>query len=152
MRIIKNQFGRRNLSDYQRGALALQMKPIIEARALASYQANVGRPNKSSPNSDAINDIFTGEPLPQTAPRESIRTDTEVAALANLGKDTIRKIEALSSPTTTASSELLQAVRTGEVTINLASQFVALPWWCAWPICATLQTFKPQPHDSNIQT
>ena len=33
--IINNQFGRRNLSDYQRGVLALRMKPIMEERAKA---------------------------------------------------------------------------------------------------------------------
>ena len=87
---------RRNLSDYQRGVLALRMKPIFEARALASYQANVGRPVKSSPISDAITpDIFTGEVQPVTPVKAPapIRTDTAVASLANLGKDTIRKIE-----------------------------------------------------------
>jgi len=34
--VIKNQFGRRNLSDYQRGVLALRMKPIMEERARAN--------------------------------------------------------------------------------------------------------------------
>ena len=33
--IINTQFGRRNLSDYQRAVLALRMKSIIEARARA---------------------------------------------------------------------------------------------------------------------
>jgi hypothetical protein len=57
------------------------MKPIIEARALARQQGGQGGQGGIllSPNSD--------EATP------AIRTDTAVADLANLGKDTIRKIE-----------------------------------------------------------
>ena len=61
-----NQFGRRNLSDYQRGVLALRMKPIIEARAAASHAANGGdKTEAASPNSDS--------------PVEKVRTDVAVA-------------------------------------------------------------------------
>jgi hypothetical protein len=57
--------GSTNKPVIERTVLALRMKPIFEARALASYQANVGRPVKSSPISDAITpDIFTGEVQP----------------------------------------------------------------------------------------
>ena len=93
--IINNQFGRRNLSDYQRGVLALRMKPIIEARALARQQGGQGGVLLSPISDEATSDIFTSEvqmvaPVEPAAP---IRTDAAVASLANLGKDTIRKIE-----------------------------------------------------------
>ena len=76
--IIKNQFGRRNLSDYQRGVLALRLKPIIEARAKEKQKLSEGRGIKGSPNSDDL---------------KSIRTDEVVADMANISRDTLRKIE-----------------------------------------------------------
>lgn len=126
--IINNQFGRRNLSDYQRGVLALRMKPIFEARALANMAARKGeQAGASSPKSDELTpDIFTGEVQP-VAPVKApapIRTDTAVASLANLGKDTIRKIEQIEE---VAAPEVKALAAAGDVSINLASQFVSLP-------------------------
>lgn len=112
--IIKNQFGRRNISDYQRGVLALKLKPVIEERARASYLENVGRPKESSQISDAIAD----------KPIEKIRTDEAVSQLANISRDTIRKVEKIEA---TAPDEIKALAGTGEVSINLASQFVDLP-------------------------
>ena len=61
-----------------RFSLALRLKPIFEARAKASLIASGENFGKGSPKSD--------EPI------TPIRTDVAVAAAANLGKDTIRKI------------------------------------------------------------
>lgn len=112
--IIKNQFGRRNISDYQRGVLALKLKPVIEERARASYLENVGRPKESSQISDAITD----------RPTDRIRTDEAVSQLANISRDTIRKVEKIEA---TAPEEVRVLAGSGEVSINLASQFVDLP-------------------------
>jgi len=127
--IINNQFGRRNLSDYQRGVLALRMKPIIEKRADAARIAGNAIGGKSSLISDATPDIFTEEApafaLTETpTPAPAIRTDAAVASLANLGKDTIRKIERIEE---VAAPEVKALAAAGDVSINLASQFVALP-------------------------
>lgn len=122
--IINNQFGRRNLSDYQRGVLALRMKPIIEARA----RAQQGERTDIRPISDeSTADIFTGEAKP-VAPASPIappiRTDTAVASLANLGKDTIRKIEHIEAD---AAPEVKALAAADAVSINLAAQFTDLP-------------------------
>jgi ParB family chromosome partitioning protein len=109
--IINNQFGRRNLNDYQRGVLALRMKPIIEARAKGQQATSTGGLNPQlSPKSD--------EGV------QPIRTDTAVASLANLGKDTIRKIEHIEKE---AAPEVKEWAAAGDVSINLAAQFAALP-------------------------
>lgn len=127
--IINNQFGRRNLSDYQRGVLALRMKPIFEARALANMIARKGdQAGASSPNSDELTpDIFTRESPATTQPepaKPAIRTDVAVASLADLGKDTIRKIEKIEAD---AAPEVKVLAAAGDVSINLASQFTDLP-------------------------
>lgn len=64
---------------HQRGVLALRLKPIFEARAKANLIASGENFGKGSPKSD--------EPI------TPIRTDVAVAAAANLGKDTIRRVK-----------------------------------------------------------
>lgn len=105
--IIKNQFGRRNLSDYQRGVLALRMKPIMEERAKAQQ---IRKPEEVvSQKSDE---------------QKPIRTDEAVSELANVSRDTIRKIERIEE---VAQPEVKALASAGEVSINLASQFTELP-------------------------
>lgn len=105
--IIKNQFGRRNLSDYQRGVLALRMKPIMEERAKAQQ---IRKPEEVvSQKSDE---------------QKPIRTDEAVSELANVSRDTIRKIERIEE---VAQPEVKALASAGEVSIHLASQFVELP-------------------------
>ncbi|GAG42425.1 unnamed protein product, partial [marine sediment metagenome] len=72
--IIDNQQGRRNLNPYQRTRLALAKKNIIAARA-KEHESDGG---KGLP--------ISGDP---------IRTDKEVAKLANVGHDTVHKVEVI---------------------------------------------------------
>lgn len=112
--IINNQFGRRNLSDYQRGVLALRMKPIMEKRAEAKRLETQGRPEKLSQISDAV----------ISPASEKFRADEAVSELANVSRDTIRKIERIEE---VAAPEVKAIAAAGDVSINLASQFVELP-------------------------
>lgn len=104
--VIKNQFGRRNLSDYQRGVLALRMKPIMEERARAQQGERTDIREKSH---EGI---------------KPIRTDEAVAKLADISSNTIRKIEHIEE---VAAPEVKALAAAGDVSINLASQFVELP-------------------------
>ena len=76
--IIKNQFGRRNLNDFQRGELALRMKPIIEARALERKRGGQG-----------------GILLSEKSHEAKKRTDEVLGEMAGLSSNTIRKVESL---------------------------------------------------------
>lgn len=104
--VIKNQFGRRNISDYQRGVLALRMKPIMEERARAQQGE---RTDIRQISDECI---------------KPIRTDEAVSELANVSRDTIRKIERIEE---VAQAEVKALAAAGDVSINLASQFVELP-------------------------
>ena len=100
--MINNQFGRRNLNNYQRSVLALQLEDVFKAKAKENYIQNVGRPNKSEQIS---------------APIKPIETRQEIAKVANVSHDTIskvKKIEAIASP------EIKAKVSTGEISINEA--------------------------------
>jgi len=70
--IIRNQFGRRNLSPYQRSVLVLKLKDIFQRKA------------KEKQKEGGVNKVLqkSGEPL---------RTDKELAKTAHVSHDTIYK-------------------------------------------------------------
>jgi hypothetical protein len=92
--IIKNQLGRRNLTDYDRGRLVLQLKPII------SEKRKRGRPKK--------------EIKPNLA---DLQTRDEIAKIADLSHGTIDKIEKIENE---GSEELKEKARKGEISIDAA--------------------------------
>ena len=92
--IILNQFGRRNLSAYDRSLLALKLKNLF------SQQAEIR--------------MMSGIPVPIS---EQGRTVEKLAKVAGVGKDTIRKVEKIES---NATNEVKQKLSAGEMTINQA--------------------------------
>ena len=107
--IVSNQLGRRNITDFTRGELALRTKPIIEARAKAKQATSTGGVNPQ---------------LMQISAQAGIVTRKVVAQAAGLSHDTIRKIEKIQ---TSAAPEVLAAVRAGEISINAAAKVADLP-------------------------
>jgi len=72
--IIKNQFGRRNLPAYERGRLALKIKPLIAAMAKEKQRE-------------------AGGAVRQISDKAAIDTKKELAAIAGVSHDTIAKVE-----------------------------------------------------------
>lgn len=75
MRMINNQFGRRNLSNYQRSVLALELESVFSDRA----KENLGKNQYSS--------------LQISAETTPIDTRKELAKVANVSHDTIAKVK-----------------------------------------------------------
>jgi len=101
--MILNQFGRRNLSNYQRSVLALQLEEVFSAKAKENQQLSEGK------------GIQKSEDLKHT----EIVAIKEVAKVANVSHDTIakvKKIEAVATP------EVKAQLSTGELSINQAYQ------------------------------
>lgn len=99
--VILNQFGRRNLSAYDRSILALRLKPIIAAQAKAQQ-------------------IRTAENrVCQISDKQEIDTKKEIAKAAGVSHDTIAKVEKIE---TQATPEIKAAVKSGEMSINQAYQ------------------------------
>jgi len=94
--IIKNQFGRRNLNNYQRAKLALQLKPLIAE--LARVRQVTGGKSK----------------LPQKS-SEAIETREALAKEAGVSHDTISKTEKIE---VTATVEQKEELEKGFVSIN----------------------------------
>jgi len=94
--IILNQFGRRNLSAYDRSVLALKLKPMIAEKAKETQGAR--------------NDICQKSD-------KSIDTKKELAKVAGVSHDTIHKVETIEK---NAPESVKEAVRSGDVSINQA--------------------------------
>jgi DNA modification methylase len=98
--MIRNQFGRRNLSNYQRSVLALELESVFKAKA--------------KENQGTRTDI-----LPKSAESKPIDTRQELAKIANVGHDTIAKVKVIEAK---ANEDVKAKLSTGEVSINQVYQ------------------------------
>ncbi len=101
--MLHRQLGRRNLTDAMRVKIALKLRPMIEAKAKAKQ---VRKPTDSvRPNSD----------------EQPLRVDEEIAKAAGVGRDTVRKVEAVLN---TDDESLKQDMLTGKTSINAAHKAI----------------------------
>lgn len=96
--MILNQFGRRNLINYQRSVLALELESVFSDRA----KEQQGKRTDICQTSDKCNPIDTKK---------------ELAKVANVSHDTIAKVKKIQS---TATQEVKDKLESGEVSINQA--------------------------------
>ncbi|MFJ7565535.1 hypothetical protein ACIQW9_01060 [Herminiimonas sp. NPDC097707] len=106
--MIDNHLGRRSVSDFQRGVLALRKKEIVAAR-LAQQQ---------SPEAPAGGDAHV------QAEKESPLTREAVARAARMSSATLGQIEKIQK---TAAPELVGAIKSGAISINAAAALASLP-------------------------
>ena len=108
--IIENQFGRRNLSPYDRSVLALKLEPLYAEEAKRKQTASLkrGKDLPVSQNSDE---------------RQPIRTDEQLAKLAGTSRDTIRKVKVIETEAAKGNETAIEArdaVKSGEKSIHKA--------------------------------
>lgn len=96
--MILNQFGRRNLSNYQRSVLALQLEEVFSKKAKA--------------NQGLRTDISAK--LPKS---KAIDTRKELSKVAQVGERTLGMVKTIQEK---APEEIKQKLATGEVSINAA--------------------------------
>jgi len=102
--MILNQFGRRNLSNYQRSVLALQLEEVFSKKA----------------KENQLSSLKKGVSVPQiSAKREPIETRKELSKVANVSHDTMAKVKKIQEK---ATEEVKAKLSTGEVSINAAYQ------------------------------
>lgn len=99
--IIKNQFGRRNLSTYDRSILALKLKPVIAAKA----------------KENLVTHTTDGYQPCQKSDKAPIDTKKEIAKAAGVSHDTIAKVEKIEER---ASPKIKAALKSGDISINQA--------------------------------
>jgi 16S rRNA G966 N2-methylase RsmD len=103
--MILNQFGRRNLSNYQRSVLALELEQVFRDKAKENLKLSEGRGKKGLHISANLID--------------KIDTRQELAKIASVSHDTIAKVKQIEAK---APEEVKEKLRTGEVSINQAYQ------------------------------
>ncbi len=98
--IIRNQFGRRNLTPYQRAELALELEPLVAARSRQGERTDLSQNSGKS---------------------ESLDTHREVAKSAGVSHDTIAKVKHIRDH---ATDEVKQQLRdpNGGLSIHKAYQ------------------------------
>ncbi|CAM4124953.1 Uncharacterised protein [Bordetella pseudohinzii] len=96
--MIDNHLGRRSVSDYQRGVLALRKKQILQAREPAIQE--------------------------ETAPAAPLPSRQDLAREARVSSNTLAQIERIEQR---AVPDLVRAVRAGDISINAAAAVASLP-------------------------
>ncbi|OWW19608.1 hypothetical protein [Noviherbaspirillum denitrificans] len=111
--MIDNHLARRSVSDFQRGMLALRKKAILSERVKAQKEAEP----ETTPETESK--------APETPPeRPPLATREEVAKVAGISSNTVSRIEKIQK---TATPELVEAVRSGTISLNAAAAVASLP-------------------------
>ena len=119
--MIEQHLGRRSVSDFQRGVLALRKKDILAARKAAAA------PTPKAASAEAEPESAHAEPaadLPPWADPEPLNSREAIAKAARISSATVSQIEKIQK---TAAPELVAAVKAGDISINAAAAVASLP-------------------------
>ena len=112
--MIENHLGRRSVSDFQRGVLALRKKEILQARTASA-------PAPDDPPWDE--DSGEPPPLPAAVVSQALSRQA-LARAARISSNTLGQIEKIQKA---AAPELVRAVKDGAISINAAAAVATLP-------------------------
>jgi len=112
--MIENHLGRRSVSDFQRGVLALRKKEILQARTASA-------PTPDDPPWDE--DSGEPPPLPAAVVSQALSRQA-LARAARISSNTLGQIEKIQKA---AAPELVRAVKDGAISINAAAAVSTLP-------------------------
>lgn len=127
--MIDQHLGRRSISDFQRGVLALRKKEILEARHIASApqaatSADDGAPEPVQAPWDGEMDPKLAEAMVSLPPPEPLKSREAIAKAARISSTTVSQIEKIQKA---AAPELVEAVKAGVISINAAAAVASLP-------------------------
>ena len=106
--MIEQHLGRRSVSDFQRGVLALRKREIMVQR-----KAQMPQPDASTPPD-----------TPAQAPADALRTREDIAKAARLSSSQVVLIEKIQKQ---AAPEVVAALKSGNISINAAAAVASLP-------------------------
>lgn len=99
--MIMHQFGRRNLSNYQRSVLALELEEVFREKAKENQRMSEGK----------------GIQISEYLKKPEVVTIKEVAKVANVSHDTIAKVKHIEAK---APEEVKEELKAGRMSINEA--------------------------------
>ena len=121
--MIDQHLGRRSVSDFQRGVLALRKREIVaerRARAAAAFVAGNAQAETHPEESSA-----TATPAAASvAPPEDLSSREAIARAARLSSSQVVMIEKIQKQ---AAPELVAAVKSGTISLNAAAAVATLP-------------------------
>ena len=129
--MIDQHLGRRSISDFQRGVLALRKREIITQRRAAAAAAVQAAQTQSSPEDSTA--PWEGETDPAVAqtlaqlpkvPDQALDTREALARAARLSPSQVKQIETIQQQ---AVPEVVSAVKTGELSLSAAATLARLP-------------------------
>ena len=115
--MIEQHLGRRSVSDFQRGVLALRKKAIVDARRRAE-QERLARESAGEAPLDATDDAD----LPPWEPAPKL-SKADLARQAKLSTTHLNQIEKIQD---NATAEVIAALRNGEINLSTAATLVQL--------------------------
>jgi pyruvate/2-oxoglutarate dehydrogenase complex dihydrolipoamide acyltransferase (E2) component len=119
--MIEQHLGRRSVSDFQRGVLALRKREILaERRAVKEAAAAATAEASAAPSEEATPDA-TSATAPAPMPLASRQAIAREARLSNNQVVLIEKIQKQAAP------EVVAAVKSGTLSINAAAAVASLP-------------------------
>ena len=116
--MIEQHLGRRSVSDFQRGVLALRQREILAARR-ARAQATDEAPQAEA--ADAAEATAESAVVPEPQPLKSREDIAKAARLSSSQVVLIEKIQKQAAP------EVVAAVKAGAISINAAAAVATLP-------------------------
>lgn len=128
--MIDQHLGRRSVSDFQRGVLALRKREIIaERRAAAAAAVNAAKaaqPATEEAPWEGETDPVVAQALASVAkvPDDALDTREALARAARLSAGQVKMIETIQEK---AAPEVVAAVKAGELSLNAAAVVATLP-------------------------
>jgi len=130
--MIENHLGRRSVSDFQRGVLALRKKEILLARTPPEGSAPPEAGSADAASSDGSPPWDEDAPGADGAPRlppniswtPPVPSRQALARAARISSNTLGQIEKIQKD---AAPELVRAVKEGAISINAAAAVASLP-------------------------
>jgi hypothetical protein len=119
--MIDQHLGRRSVSDFQRGVLALRKREIMAERR-ARFLASTPAPEDLPPDADTLAPaVPEGPAVPEARP---LRSREDIAKAARLSSSQVVMIEKIQKQ---AAPELVEALKAGSISLNAAAVVASLP-------------------------
>jgi hypothetical protein len=117
--MIDQHLGRRSVSDFQRGVLALRKREILTERRASTMAATAKTDATAAETSskEGPKDIAASESNP-------LKSRADIAKAARLSNSQVVQIEKIHKQ---AAPELVAAIKAGEISINAAAAVASLP-------------------------
>ncbi len=116
--MIDQHLGRRSVSDYQRGVLALRKKDLVDEQRSRALAQSTSDSTAQSPGTASAQSSASAEPL------EPLHSRQAIAKAARLSSSQVVMIEKIQKQ---AAPEVVAALKAGSISLNAAAAVASLP-------------------------